>query len=1026
MIKWCIALLLSLCCLDLNAWQTGDELEAEAIRAIRAREYESGIQYYQQAAEYYLNKADTLNHYRVRIFSSYALYRSGATEESISDILNLVEQVKGLKGGNLPFTALARLSMLYREDNRLIEAEEYLRQAFDSFELSESEDSYKALAKSYTEAGQYLASGDFDAESRYYFMKADDLYDSLGGNGLERAGSLYNLFNINFEMGFFYEAGQYLDKSTRLKWSILNDPDHPQMAINYLSMGMLALNQMRREQAVTYLERALVISRKESSDNRLIPFVLGYLSDALVAVEDLDKALKYSQEALEFNKLKYGEENNSVALSHQELGHLYNGKGQYKKAIEEYRKALRIFKVFEQEFARSTIPRTQVFLGLNLMIDGAYQEGSKVLHEGLSVLRKYEGVNGADITKDYRAIADQFYENLQEYDSALHYYQYALHSRKFDFKSADIRVNPTVNSYKDYESLFPILLGKARSFFKRYEEKNDVADALSALSTLKKLDSVAVDFKSSSRVFSDVFALQSTLSEVNTMGFGLSNSLYQRTEKAEYLESAFRFSEKNKSNLILSKISSNHDLIPGPAMDKVADFAANISYLESQRFKAQSQKDTVRAGMVEKELFEARLNEDVYLKELQTDYPAYFQNLYIRETTNLSEAQSQSAREQALLLSYHFHKGKLYLQVIGDSSTELLIIPEKDSVAEKVFHYNTLIQNPAAKPSEEQTFEALAQSLAEMLLPSGDVLSAYKKIRISWDNALPSIPFESLRINGEYLISSHEVVYTNSLTINDMQLSMPLAKKQRVLAFAPVFDTEGLLNALNIDSLRDGVGILKWSSEEVKSIEDNFEVNHFIGESATEIKFRELSPYHSIIHVATHGLQNLDQPAYSRLLFSKQNTDSINDGNLYMREIFQLDIPADMVVLSACHSGSGQYMSGEGLMSLANSFMYAGTKSVVMTLWTANDRSTSRIMQGFYGHLAEGQTKSSALRNAQLDYLENHKGILAHPYYWAHFVVNGDDRPLVRQRRHFGYWLLAGVFFLIILISLKRIRAVKK
>jgi CHAT domain-containing protein len=103
---------------------------------------------------------------------------------------------------------------------------------------------------------------------------------------------------------------------------------------------------------------------------------------------------------------------------------------------------------------------------------------------------------------------------------------------------------------------------------------------------------------------------------------------------------------------------------------------------------------------------------------------------------------------------------------------------------------------------------------------------------------------------------------------------------------------------------------------------------------------------------------------------------------------------ARMIVLSSCFTGSGALFAGEGVLSLARAFLYSGSRSVVMSLWEVNDRSGTDIVKSFYSYLRKGNSKSSSLRKARLDYLGKSDQLQSHPYYWATMVVYGDDSPL--------------------------------
>ncbi len=160
----------------------------------------------------------------------------------------------------------------------------------------------------------------------------------------------------------------------------------------------------------------------------------------------------------------------------------------------------------------------------------------------------------------------------------------------------------------------------------------------------------------------------------------------------------------------------------------------------------------------------------------------------------------------------------------------------------------------------------------------------------------------------------------------------------------------------------------------------------------------------------------------SKLIFTQDKRDSINDGFIHTYELFGMNIPNEMAVLSACNTGYGKIIDGEGIISLARGFFYAGSKSVIMSLWSANDKSTTDIMNSFYKYLAEGKQKDEALRFAKLDYLETAGEIKSHPYFWATFIANGNMRPLQIYTTNWLYWIACSFFVILFIVYLYRRR----
>ena len=161
--------------------------------------------------------------------------------------------------------------------------------------------------------------------------------------------------------------------------------------------------------------------------------------------------------------------------------------------------------------------------------------------------------------------------------------------------------------------------------------------------------------------------------------------------------------------------------------------------------------------------------------------------------------------------------------------------------------------------------------------------------------------------------------------------------------------------------------------------------NTFLNERATESAFRSLSlTDYRYLHFSTHGVINTETPEFSSLLLQP---DGQEDGCLNMYEIFDLDFNADLVTLAACQTGLGKLVQGEGMVGFTRALMYAGSPSVVLSLWEVVDESTNQLFLDYYSELAkDGSDKYAPLRAAQLKMIES--GKYSNPYYWAPFIFN--------------------------------------
>jgi CHAT domain-containing protein len=191
---------------------------------------------------------------------------------------------------------------------------------------------------------------------------------------------------------------------------------------------------------------------------------------------------------------------------------------------------------------------------------------------------------------------------------------------------------------------------------------------------------------------------------------------------------------------------------------------------------------------------------------------------------------------------------------------------------------------------------------------------------------------------------------------------------------------------------------------------------------ANERFFKEKSASYGVIHLAMHGIVNPGMPILSSLAFS-ENKDSLEDNFLEAYEISQLKLNADLVVLSACETGYGEFQEGEGILSLARSFMYAGAPSLVVSLWQVNDASTAVIMKGFYTKIAEGMSKDKALQEAKMDYLESTVGVSGHPAFWSPFIQLGDSKAIElvpKSNKQLWIWILGGIATLLLGLFLRK------
>jgi len=316
------------------------------------------------------------------------------------------------------------------------------------------------------------------------------------------------------------------------------------------------------------------------------------------------------------------------------------------------------------------------------------------------------------------------------------------------------------------------------------------------------------------------------------------------------------------------------------------------------------------------------------------------------------------------------------------------------------------------------TLTKQATELYDLLIkPAESVIAGGRRVLVIPDGALHSLPFGALMPSGKaagnarYLIEWRPIHIAVSTTVYDSikkhRAAPTPSARSTIVAFGdPVYAAAGRpadasAGSAATDSARRGLALapLPATRGEVQRIASRYpSATVYLGADATEERAKHLPSEARYVHFAVHGFVDHRFPLNSALALSQPATTAAGQDNglLQVWEIFeQMRLGADLVTLSACETGLGQELGGEGLLGLTRAFHYAGARSVVASLWSVADDSAAELMAGFYGHLTSGKTKDEALRAAQLDLIRGSgatKGAapFSHPFHWAAFQIFGD------------------------------------
>ena len=400
----------------------------------------------------------------------------------------------------------------------------------------------------------------------------------------------------------------------------------------------------------------------------------------------------------------------------------------------------------------------------------------------------------------------------------------------------------------------------------------------------------------------------------------------------------------------------------------------------------------------------------------------------------LTEIQQQTLDEDTLLLEYALGEKRSYLWLVSQRSIDSYELPpraEIEGTTRRVYEMLTARPKRWAPPDPE--FIAQAKALSRMLLGPVATRLGGKRLVVVAPGALSYLPFAALPLPedekqsaGDYepLIAKHEVVNIPSASVlsiirRETAGRQRAAKSVAVLA-DPVFEESDprlasakngkssgettaeaelselkrSIRTMNFSDARDGFTRLPFSRQEAQSIVALTPKG--TGLKATDFNASRdmaMSPQMSqyrIVHFATHGLLNSERPELSGLVFSLiDQKGKPQDGFLRLHEIYNLQLNADLVVLSACETGLGKEIKGEGLIGLTRGFMYSGAPRVIASLWNVDDFATAELMKLFYQRmLKDGLPAGAALRAAQLELSRQKRW--ASPYFWAGFVLHGE------------------------------------
>ena len=524
---------------------------------------------------------------------------------------------------------------------------------------------------------------------------------------------------------------------------------------------------------------------------------------------------------------------------------------------------------------------------------------------------------------------------------------------------------------------------------------------------------------------------ENTLGSLCELGFDYFKSRYEVTKKIELLDTAYQFIKLGiaTNNLInrrlfyssgkfmstdlgRNRVNSAFDLLWQLKDTLRPDYYKNeVDYLLNQS-KDNILKDQIdlksKMSMLDSisQRKAQRLLELIVSAAIDNDS----QHEIVKYQTELDQlledeesAALVSAREQ-YSLDYLITDKNVYLSTHLPGAHNLALLGQKQDLNKRIDTFLHSIKNREV----ESVLQQKSSHLREFLIP--DSIDLPFEFTIIPDGIISLVPFDLLMNNDSYLIENH-LISTKSYT-NDTKLNSK-NKIQKVLCVHPIYQDNETISVDDLD--RGGYYALPFSQYEVDDLRGVFKEQMHVHNYAKSKDILEELSNSDIFHFAGHA-KATDSSSYLVL----KDQDKLMRWN--SEQIYHANLDLELVTLSACETGLGEIKNGDGVNSIARSFLSAGAKSAIYSLWTVNDKSTSQIMTKVYHNLAEGAQKHAAVRNAKLAFLSNANPQLRHPYYWGGFTVTGDLNPLVMETYSIklsAFLAIGAICFLILFLFIK-------
>ncbi|TXD83836.1 CHAT domain-containing protein [Subsaximicrobium wynnwilliamsii] len=825
-----------------------------------------------------------------------------------------------------------------------------------------------------------------------------------GQGNLDKAIAIQNGVISNYEKTIHALSDEnVVSKAKRFQLRAISN-----MAVFYNEQGNL---QKAHDLMLFAYQKKKTLREADDSD---LGATLIQIGQSSLSLQNYDDAISYLNEGLKQFEVNAIENPYWKAAGFHALAEAHAVKKNTSEAKKYYEQSEQYFKEalgndYDIEFL-SFLRNKSLFLAENQ----AHEAALNTAQTGYDYVLKNGGDDNFTLVKQLLNLAMVNYK-LQQYEQSLIWVDKANQYLNKAASAAD-------SKQKDFHKPQLILL-KALAQYELQPNK-DTSFLKQQLIALDKAISLLEDRKTRVYKNEDLSILMTDYQSISNFSKKVALDLYQKTKEAIYLDKIIELNESAVYNRIRSRLNLKNSIsfkdVSKPVLERELQLKNEMSFTLDHSENIQSFLD------VEKEW-------QLFLDTLKTRFPKYYKMRYATISQPVKNLKRAIA-DHTTVVRYLNIDEATYAILINKSEKHLVRLNPKD-----------LQKNVQALTNElwdlETSSELLHQLYVELWQPFEDRINTNHVIIIP-NGQLFNLSFESLtpekiasfkELETKSLLAKYIISYNYSLLLTNRTASQTLFS-DNFIGFAPEFNSKmktdytlKIKDSITMDRTYLTLLPQPFSKNLAQNSSKFFTGESFINEKASKQLFTQHAKEHKIIHIGTHAESNNVSPELSRLIFAKNVKDSMasEDNSLYTYEIYNQNLSSNLAILTACETGKPTYQAGEGMISLAHAFNYAGSESILTSLWKIDEQSSAAIIENFYGYIKDGLPKDEALQKAKLDYIATAKGRTLSPQYWAGLVLIGDTLPIhLTSTSYFWYWMLGGLlvifFLLVLLIKIKR------